>query len=372
MHKVVNYGSALQAWALQETLLKLGFDVRLIDYLYPNSFYFSHVPINKGRNTFSLDKISIEKLLKYLKKKLFYKKAKQYELFHTFWDSNFLLTRPYSSPEELRVDVPYADYYITGSDQVWNPNTMFGDPSYFLDFCPEECCKISYAASFGTNIISKEFEIPYSKFLKMYNSLGVREKSGIDIIESLTAEKATLVCDPTLLLTKDDYACLANQSTITIDKPYLLAYILDYAFNPYPVIQDVIDKVSKRLGLHVVYLLCGNTNGFKIGSTTISAAGPNEFVHLFNNASFVVTSSFHGTVFSLIHEKQFLAILPSHKSDSRIESLLTDLSLLNRTIKADDTFKIGVIDDEVDYNVVNTKITCLRNHSIDYLLSSLN
>lgn len=371
MHKVKNFGSALQAWALQETVRKIGLDVKMIDYLYPNQYYYSHAPKVSIVSESFFKKLTIKRISKSIKQRLFYKHVKQMLLFQQFWKKHFLLTKSYSSSEELQACPPQADYYITGSDQVWNPNTMFGDPSFFLDFGSIDTRRISYAASFGTNVIPDAYKKQYSDYLSRYAALGIRENTGIKIVDSLIGKQSTLVCDPTLLLTKDDYKVLANESTIHINRPYLLAYILDYAYNPRPVIDSIIKQVSKKLGLHVVYLLCGNLNGYKFGSTTVSAAGPNEFIELFRNASFVVTSSFHGTVFSLIHEKPFYAVLPTEKSDSRIASLLAQVGLSHRGIKANEEFIAIVEELSLDYSNVNKQMFKIREESLNYLKSNL-
>lgn len=372
MHKVKNYGSALQAWALQETIQKMGLDVKIVDYLYPNQYYFSHVPQTPVVRHSVLKKISLSKLSCYFKKKYLYKHKRQTALFQKFWQKNFLLTQPYSSPEELQSNPPKADFYITGSDQVWNPNTMYGDPVFFLDFGDKETKRIAYAASFGSNVIPPKYKNLYTRYLNAYNHIGIRERNGVDIVASLTGKSGSLVCDPTLLQTKEDYKVLADDSIVKVNRPYLLAYILDYAYNPRPAIDIVIEKVSEKLGLHVVYLLCGNTNGYKLGSTTFSGVGPNEFVSLFRNASFVVTSSFHGTVFSLIHEKPFYAVLPADKTDSRIASLLLTVGLLDRGIRANEEVVIGNSEDmSIDYSKINPALNELRNSSLCYLKNSL-
>ncbi len=372
MHKVYNYGSALQAWALQETIRKIGFDCTLIDYLYPNQYYFSHASKVVISQIPFYKRLRISKLVNYVKRRYLYRHEEQKLLFQTFWNKHFLLTEEYKAPEELLNNPPKADCYITGSDQVWNPNTMYGDPSFFLNFGNTNVSRIAYAASFGTNEIPSEYQYRYREFLLKYNHIGVREKSGQSLVFALSDKESSLVCDPTLLLTQEDYEALAKESTIKIDKPYLLAYILDYAYNPRPAIDSIIQQVAKKLGLHVVYLLCGNQNGFKWGTTTVSAAGPNEFVSLFRNASFVVTSSFHGTVFSLLHEKSFYAVLPAENKDSRISSLLTDLGLSERGIRANQSFSLSKESNlAVDYQVVNSRISRLRNRSLEFLFESM-
>lgn len=372
MHRIINYGSALQAWALQESIKKMGFDVQLIDYRYPNDYYFNHCKCERFSLRHFLKKITLKNVLSVFKYKILYQSKKQQNLFHQFWQDYFSLTKEYVSPNDLKENPPIADVYVTGSDQVWNPKTMYGDPAFFLDFGNSLIPRISYAASFGINVIPDEYKDEYIKYINKYKDLSIREKTGIEIVKSLTGRDSTLVCDPTLLLTKEDYSILASSSTIKIDKPYLLAYILDYAYNPRPAIDYVIKQVSKKLGLHIVYLLCGNVNGYKIGSTTVSAVGPNEFCKLFHDASFVVTSSFHGTVFSLINEKSFYAITSAEKTDSRISSLLQEVGLKDRGIPANQLLDIQSFNLNVDYTLVRSEVLRIRKNSIDYLKHSLD
>lgn len=372
MHRIKNFGSALQAWALQESVKKMGYDACMIDYKYPNGYYFSHATKNPSIQKPLWKKITLKKIFNVIKRKFLYQTKKQNELFSQFWSKYFILTKTYDSPEELQTTPPEADIYMTGSDQVWNPNTMYGDPAFFLDFGNPTTPRISYAASFGTNQIPEEYKDRYARYIAQYRHLSIRENTGVEIVKSLTGRDSSLVCDPTLLLTKEDYAVLAADSTVKIDKPYLLAYILDYAYNPRPAIDHIIEQVSKRMGLHVVYLLCGNTNGYRWGSTTISAAGPNEFARLFHDASFVVTSSFHGTAFSLINEKPFYAVTPAAKSDSRISSLLHEVGLDNRGVPAHKLLDFKSMNLEVDYTSVRPNMLNLRTNSLNYLQQSLD
>ncbi len=371
MHKVVNFGSALQAWALQECIKKMGYEVQIIDYKYPNEYYFTHVKSNKKSGLLSrLKKITFKNIKDYLFLRLT-DSNEQYRKFQDYCEARFQLTKEYTSLEELRRTPPQCDIYMTGSDQVWNPNTMFGDPSYFLDFGDSKILRVSYASSFSVNCITEEYQNMYSRLLSHYDSLSVREKSGQIIINNLINKKAYCVCDPTLLLSREHYLPLAENSTIKIRKPYLLAYILDYAFNPYPTIEKVISQVSKSLGLHVVYLLCGNVNGYKRGATTIANAGPNEFVRLFADAEFVVTSSFHGTAFSIINRKSFYAVVPSENKESRILSLLKEVKLENRAVFSNRHFVLSKDELHVNYSIIEQSLMNYVQKSLNYLENNL-
>lgn len=366
MHKVLNYGSALQAFALQKAIEDLGYESFLIDYLFPNEFH---------QNKRAL-KLSIRRILKGIYRRLIYfflyNRDKQMQLFSLFWKENFRLTETFRNQKEIFDNPPDFDVYVTGSDQVWNPIHMNGDPTFFCDFIKNGNKRISYAASFSSATIEEKYIIAYKNLLNKYASVSVRENKGIEIVGNLTLKNAVCVCDPTLLLTKDDYGKLSIHSTIKIDEPYILAYILNYNFNPYPTIQDTINKIAKKTKLPVVYLLCNTLNAaFNFKSKIISAAGPNEFLWLFQHASYIVTSSFHGVAFSLIFEKQFYAISEKNHKDSRIKSLLEETGTDDRLIFTGSNIdKIDII--ELNYSLVNSKIENYINNSIQFLKESLS
>lgn len=367
MHKVINFGSAMQAYALFFIIQQLGFDALLIDYLYPNDFHkerFVRLPIRFN---------SIYKRLK--SKIIFYllcKRKKQIDNFRSFWMKYFHETIKYNSLQELKNDPPISDIYVTGSDQVWNPQTMFGDPAFFLQFGDKKVKRIAYGASFGKNKITRYYKNIYRTYLKDYNYLGIREEDGANFVKQLTNRPVSLVCDPTLLLKASDYSLLTKSEPRLISRPYLLAYLLDYAYSPYPAAEKIISKISKLLHLHVVYLICGNTCGFKLGSSTITSAGPIQFLRLFQDASYVVTSSFHGTAFSLIYEKPFFSILPSSNDDSRISSLLKDVGLSERGIPSD-KYNDSFVKEHLHMNFAESQksLDKLRNSSFEFLKNSL-
>ena len=365
MHKVINYGSALQAYALQRKIENLGYKCFLIDYLFPNEFH-------QTKRTLRL---SIRQILNGIFRRLlfllFYKRGKQLQLFTLFWKENFQLTETYRNQKEIFDNPPDFNVYVTGSDQVWNPIHMKGDPTFFCDFIKNGNRRISYAASFSSGAIEENYAITYKNLLNKYTAISVRENKGIKIVRNLTLKNVRCVCDPTLLLTKDDYAKLSINSTVKIDKPYILAYILSYNFNPYPTIQETINRIAKETKLPVVYLLCNTLNfTFKFNSKIISAAGPNEFLWLFQHASYIVTSSFHGVAFSLIFEKQFYAIVEKNHKDSRINSLLEETGTDNRLIFTGSNIEKMDIN-ELNYSLVNPKIENYINNSIQFLKESL-
>lgn len=200
----------------------------------------------------------------------------------------------------------------------------------------------------------------------------VRERSGINIVKELTGKKAEVVCDSTLLLTAQDYHALASKSKLKISEPFILVYILDYMYNPYPMVYDIIRKVKKELGLKVVYI---GTNKPDLTDKECmyvgDKIGPLEFLKLMENASFVITTSFHGTAFATIFHKPLLSVVQDTESeDGRMQTLLRDLqqeeSLVsyNKTVSKELIHSPNIIAKEDSLNAI-------RNRSENLLVNSL-
>ena len=158
MHKVLNSGSALQAWALYVKIEALGYDCRIIDYQYPNSYH--SLRKNLVKNSIC-EKIKL--LYSCLKYFLLYRSKKQKERFKSFWKENWKETRYYSTREMIMNDPPMFDVYVTGSDQVWNPKYTQGDSIFMCGFIKDKK-KISYASSFAQNTIPDELKNHYRDF----------------------------------------------------------------------------------------------------------------------------------------------------------------------------------------------------------------
>ena len=251
-------------------------------------------------------------------------------IFDDFLDKEIRLTRHYSTPDEFGHNPYFADIYITGSDQTFNPRFTKGELTWFWDFLPRDCADrnriISYAASLGTGVLLPEYHQIYAKWLPKYDSLSLREKKGVDIVKGIGADAAQC-CDPTMLLTREQWAIFAGKSCIRLRKPYVLCYNLRYAVNPYPMAEVLEEQVGKTLGVQVVHLQeAVDPFVHRIGRT-IRYANPYDFVDLFFNASFIMTSSLHGTIFALLSGKPFLAYVnDSNSVDCRVKDLLETVS----------------------------------------------
>lgn len=358
MHRVQNYGSVLQAYAIVKYLEKLGYEAKVIDYLFPNDY---HAKSRRSNNVRLIEKIKF---------RLLYRVQNQRRRFNDFIARHIYMTDSvFESRESILENPPVFDIYMTGSDQVWNYKCMNGDPTFFCDFAKGKP-RVSYASSFTCDEISDEYKASYANFLGGYDTLGVRELSAVNIIRNMIGKQAEVVCDPTLLLTSSEYDTLRSTKRINNGKPYILAYILDYAYNPYPTIIEVIDKAHKDLGLDVIYLHANSINNYHIGRS-ITSAGPKEFLQLISQATLVITSSFHGVAFSLNFEVPFYAITPDSNQDDRILSLLRKVSASSRAIPVGTPIERIELSYAMDYDKVRLDLDNYRAQSQEFLASSL-
>lgn len=357
MHRVQNYGSALQAYALQAYISKLGYDVELIDYIYPNAKHKQHLPLKR-------------RIKQFLFKLAFYlplcRKAKRFARFYS--DYYNCSAQQFPTAEDLMVyDYPY-DVLVTGSDQVWNPIHILNDTVFFLPFARPETPTIAYAPSFSVASIPEEFTEAIRPHIEAYDYISVREKSGLDIVRSLTHREAELVCDPTLLLTGEEWGALAERSDYPIDGPYILVYVLQYAYNPYPDICDIIAKVQQELSLPLVLLDAPVLEMKFENARFVKDAGPLDFLRLMKNASYVITTSFHGTAFALNFSKPFYSVIRDRSGfDTRMTDLV-DAVGADRAIVYNQPIDKPIA---MDYTVVGDKVQALRLHSQEYINRSL-
>ena len=187
------------------------------------------------------------------------------------------------------------DYFIVGSDQVWNPIYRKGSPIDFLTFAPQNK-RVAYAPSFGIAEIPDKYISQYTKWLSEFNHLSVREDAGADIIKNLTSREASVLVDPTVMLTKDEWLSIAKPHKLKPNTPFLLTYFLGEVPKE---VKGLISKLSTKYKLEVV-----NLGSYE--QIERYAADPSEFIDYINSANIFLTDSFHGAVFSIILEKQFI------------------------------------------------------------------
>ena len=361
LHNVKNYGSALQTYATQKTLENLGCEVEIINY-YRKDLIEEKLVENRinGSNIFSKNVITR------FVGKLFLKPSveKQCKKFKDFFDGNINLTKQkYYSNEELKENLPIADVYCTGSDQVWNSDWNRGiEKAFFLDFVPQDKKKIAYAASFGKDKLN-ENEIDITReMLSKYKYISVREKSAKEIIENLGINNVEHVLDPTLLLTKTEW------ENLKVDIKHKMKYILVYQLNTKnPEFDKYVMKLSKYKKMPIIRVSNVSYQRLKYGKF-VNCPGVKEFISYFLNAEYVVTDSFHATAYAINFNKKFLSIFPK-KFSTRLQSILDLTQLQERRVTDFNDFSL--IDKEIDFDKVNKIIDKEREKSIKYLKKAI-
>lgn len=343
-----NYGAILQNYALQKFIEDNFGNVAVLNY--HNKNIDNSYKIQKINLLFRNPKAYISKLSKVI---AFKRKNKKIDAFRKKYIN---LTKYYDSSNIAEANKE-GDIFITGSDQVWNHLITGLDSTYYLSFV-ENKPTCSYAASFGVSEIQKEYISFYKENLTKINYISVREDSSIKLINKIIDRDAKLVTDPTLLINQKAWAKLATKPKIR--KKYILVYKITKADK----LISFAKLLSKKTGYQIIYIPNDLKNGI-IGHT-IFDAGPEEWLGYIKNAEYVVTNSFHGTVFSIIFEKEFFVECSTklNKTTSRIEGLLSILRLKDRIIDSTDNIKI---DCEIDYRPVKDKIEIIKNDSYEFL-----
>lgn len=353
-HNSTNYGAVLQTFALQKKILDLKNNVEIIDYIceYKKSMY----KITELKKDASL----IYNLLQIINAPLVLSKNKK---MYKFMNKNYKLTlKKFYSCNEINKYAENRDKIICGSDQIWNYNNTGFDKTYFLDFVDNEDKKVSYAASFGVENIEDKYIEEYKKLLSKIKYLSVREESGKKIIKKILNKDVQVVLDPTLLLEKNEWYEFSSDKYMKKNK-YILLYTLHYSSE----IIDIANKLSKKLKYKVIMI--STRMKYYFSSFKCLNPNPNEFVSLINNAEYVITDSFHGTVFSINLEKEFFVYLNDKlKNNSRIENILSVFGLEDRILKNNNDFKIQK---KINYKNINYILSKLRNDSIEFLVNSL-
>ena len=358
IYNVPNYGSVLQTFATQKVLMNMGHECVVVKYNYRNDAFFTKQGLHRNR-------FKEWALLHFP----FLKSAK----LHKFRKRHIIFTRKFDNYSELEeYDWTGFDAFIVGSDQVWNTNYLFGDPSFLLKFIPDHIAKISYSSSFAMQKLPDEFIGVFKTELKKFKALSVREQNGIDIIKNdLRINKnVKLTIDPTLLLSQKDWLSTIPRSSFKKKRTYILVYMWTYAFEPRPYILRVIEHFKKKMIADVI-VLEGHRELKDLQCTYIDAnrSSISEFFDLFTNADLVITSSFHGTAFALNFGIPLLSIVPNGNADDRQSCLLKLVGAENSIVRLG--MEINKINPNYDIEEVHNRIEFLRRDSIDWIKMSL-
>lgn len=377
-----NYGSMLQAYATQKIVEKMGHMAVTIQCLSPINYmmqsklqYYIHklgnIDIIKSKIRQHTGKLKATNNDEYMKNIRI-----RNEKFDNFYKQHIHLSKLNKTRDELVEMVSGMDAVIVGSDMLWHPINIEHD-YYTLTFVPDSIKKISYATSFGTTVIPKYQRIKVKEFLERFNSISVREQSGIKVISDLGVDKSIqVVLDPTLLFTAEEWMDIQDPNPI-ISQKYIFCYFLGvnqehrYMAQRLQILTGYKIVTLPHLDEYVI-------NDEHFGDYRLFDVGPSEFVNLIRNAEFILTDSFHGTCFSILNNKRFATFnrfqeKNSQSTNTRIDSLLHIVNLEDRHVEklmSFDNFK-NLIEERIDYDYVNKKIAREREESIHFLNNAL-
>ena len=305
-HDAHNYGAVLQAYALKKYIKKLGYDVKIINY------HHKTIPDGFPREG---HEVRWDKFNKFIQELTDHEQ------------------KVYTTEEELeKLDI---DFWICGSDQIWNTEITRGfNKGFFLDFNTKGK-KISYAVSMGIPELPKNEEEDFKQSINKLDCISVREESLKNYAEKFTEKEVTKTLDPTLLLNAEDYNDLIMENKYG-------DYILIYALGPDERLTKIAKKIAEKKNIKIIELNDKKQENYFCEQ--ISDAGPEEFLTLFKNAKAVVTNSFHGTIFSIIFQKEFYTITRLNRN-SRMENILDIVEMRDRLID-----KIEEIDNVKEQN----------------------
>lgn len=354
-HNTNNYGASLQAFALCFALRSLGADVEVINYQNEKMLNDKHRVNCHGFP----DTVRVA-----LIRALFQGDLKKRKLrFDAFKNSLPLSGPEVSTAEELEALSHKYDKIICGSDQVWNYLITGDDFNYYLNFCNQNEKKVSYAASFGLRSIEDGKSDIVGRLLSGFSSLSVREKTGVDIVNTLSGKQAREVLDPTLLLNVEQWRSVVNNI------PCSEEYILVYSFGSETLTQFAV-RLAEKTGLPIRYIDGSFKKKWNQECKSIVGLGPIEWVEWFLGARYIVTNSFHGTVFSINFGKDFYLerLYKNPQVNSRLIDIIDKFKLSNQWIDGDsDTFCVKPI----NYEDVSKRLTVEREQSYSFLKNAI-
>lgn len=344
-HEGINHGGFFQAYCLQKYLEDRGYEVEIINYKNKRHFWNEYRAFLVTRCPF--------RLIKNLQKILAFRRAQSHlGLFPKRLTTN--------ADSVVNASSRY-DYIVIGSDVLWDYDFVFtgNDPIYFGWQLRPARAVVSYAASMGR---SKAPPPDYVvKGLESFSAISVRDQNTKLLVEQYTNKVATKVLDPTLLFDLQNLITKEDLKNTGIRNE---AYILIYAYLLPEKWRLSITKFADAKKLKIVVVGYAQP----IRSIDMTTAGPFDWLRLFQRADYVITSTFHGTIFALLSQKRFLTVANS-AIEHKAGSLLTDLNLIERYISGG--FDEAKLQAAIDWHGVRQKLLELRKGSERFLRAEL-
>lgn len=363
-----NYGGMLQAYALYKYLEDKGYDVEFIDYILPRSNIYNPSKFTElqTRQSRLWGKNKLMQIIWRIMR--FPRIKKDYLNFAEFIEKRAKFTEKYFTYEALVSNPPSADIYITGSDQIWNPQfTEDKKPElpFFLGFAKGK--KISYASSFGVVNISNEVKQIIEPYLREYAHISVRERSGQKLLQEMGIQ-SDVVLDPTMLCDRKIWEELSGKRITRENYAVLYQVIFDKR------IYDLARQICQKRGLKL-YVITMNRRDAHVGNkNVIMSPSIQEWLSYIRYADLVITESFHATVFSILFERNFIVNTATRKEmATRISNILEILDLLNRELTSfiyEDADKI--LRKSIDWLAVEAKLFKEQKKSRSWLEDAMN
>ncbi len=341
----INYGAVLQSYAMRTKLKEYYREVNIINY---------QPDVMKAKRKL-LNFVSLKAFI--LSIILFPQNVKRQKVFSSFITKN-LSVKDLSNLQND--DTRYENDVYLGSDQIWNPRITGGADPIFFGIIPTLARRktIAYAPSFGVSNLTENELKEISLFLPHVDYLSVRELEAKDLISSISAKEIHVVCDPTLLLKANEWEAFVRKPIVKND------YVFIYSLSQDTEVLNVATKLAQSLHIPVIEGYLGrkpkkNSSNHRV----MFALSPEEFLGYIYNSRFVVTDSFHGTVFSIIFHKAFYSV-PFKGKEGRVKDLLSRCGLSNRIVSSSDSLNIEEL---IDYNHVDKALSLFREQSIKYI-----
>lgn len=350
-HRQYNYGSALQAYAIQRTIEKTGYTSKILNYYYDRDMAHYGIRWRAGI------KVAVFDLLTF---PLAYKRKQSYQLFTNRYFDMTEETRSLAGVKKLTQDF---DALVCGSDQIWNMGIVDGvNPIYFLTFAQNGQKKISYAPSIAVKGAIQGHREQLREALADFHAISIREDSFVDELKRITDKNISCVLDPTLLLDAKEYDYLISDYKLTLPRKFIFLYCLHHA--NLATLSKAAEKMAKEEDAQIVYF-----NKYPIlkrpYAKNIFSEDPRAFILTIKKASYVLSDSFHAGIFSVIYKTQF-ATKVMEDSRSRMDDFFAKFRISYRYIN-DDFSSLP----DVNYEDVYKYWELEKRNSMKFLIDAL-
>lgn len=370
-----NYGTSLVGYALIKKLQMLGYDVEVINYVKRLTLMQKvEWMVNAWRCGMGKDILSRFKGANDLKKNVGYAAniKVRTDAVEAYKERKFIpLFKDYVGYEALHEGSKKYDTVVVGSDQVWTPLSL---PTKFFNllFVDDEVRKVAYASSFGVSEIPAFQRKATGGYLDRFYRIGVREVKGKEIVDKLSHQKATVVADPTMLLSPEEWMEEIKDSKVKETEPYIFCYFLGTNMEA----RKAANELKAKTGLKIITLRHMDEyvpEDESFGDEAPYDVNPNDFLAYIKNATYVLTDSFHCSAFSIQFHKRFMTFYRFAQGcatgrNSRIDSLFNVLGVNKEHIYNGDVMKVEA---PLDWDVIDGRLKKLREESVEFLARAM-